>query len=129
MALSNQNPNHNPKKILPPALFTLLIMGMGIAMPSCPGQQALQQQVDQLTTQNQDLKAKVTGLDNQVRSLTNDMIQVKTLLTQVSNTVLSQKTAIEQMDSAIKALQEAGSRSKGAAKAGAPKAGAAKKKR
>ena len=53
------------------------LLGMGITMPSCPGQQAMQQQIDNLQTANQDLSKKVQLLNTQLNAIANDMNQVK----------------------------------------------------
>lgn len=83
------------------------VLTMGLSVPSCPGQQAMQQQIDSIQTKEAENTRKVQALENQIKTLSNDMIQVKTLLAQVSNTVLAQKQAIDQMDQAMKAQQAA----------------------
>ena len=40
-------------------------LGMGIAMPSCPGQQAMQQQIDTLQTKTIELTQKISKVDSQ----------------------------------------------------------------
>lgn len=90
------------KKISLMVLFVAFLC-MGLSMPGCPGEQALQKQIDELTLKNSEATRRVQALESQVRSLNNDMGQVKLLLTQVSNTVLAQKQAIEQIETAIKA--------------------------
>jgi septal ring factor EnvC (AmiA/AmiB activator) len=78
-------------------------LAMGISMPSCPGQQAMQQQIDGLNTKNGELTKKMQTMDNQLKGMAGEMGQMKELLAQVSNTVLAQKTAIEQLEAAMKA--------------------------
>jgi archaellum component FlaC len=72
-------------------------------MPGCPGDQALQKQVDDLTLRSTEQTKRIQTLESQLRSINNDMTQVKTLLTQVSNTVLAQKQAIEKLETATQA--------------------------
>jgi septal ring factor EnvC (AmiA/AmiB activator) len=89
---------------------------MGISMPSCPGQQAMQQQLDGLQTKNAEAIKRVQTLESTIKTLDTEVTQLKTLVTQVSQTVLAQKEAIEKLESA-----------KAPAKS-APKAKASKKK-
>ncbi len=93
-------------------LVPIAAVTMGVSMPSCPGQQALQQQVDSLQTTNADLSKKVQALSSQVTTLTNDMNQVKQILPQVTGLITSQKTTLDQLDAAVKDMQK----SKGGAK-------------
>ena len=95
-------------------VFAGAFAGMGIAMPSCPGQQAMQQQIDALQITNTDLTKKVQALNTQVTSLNNDMTQVKQLLPQMTNVIQAQKGALDQLNTSVKDLQ---SKSKGKKKA------------
>ena len=79
-------------------------MFLGISMPSCPGQQAMQQQLDQLQAKNAEQAKTVQKLDSQLKAMSSDMTQVKTLLVQVTNTVLAHKQSIEQIETAMKAM-------------------------
>ena len=90
------------KKITSLVLATSFL-AMAMTMPSCPGQQAMQQQIDAGAAKNAEFAKSIQVLNTQVKTMTEDMTQVKTLLSQVSNTVLAQKTAMEQMDVALKA--------------------------
>jgi septal ring factor EnvC (AmiA/AmiB activator) len=85
-------------------LFAAFI-GMGMSMPSCPGQQAMQQQIDTLTTQNADLTKRVQGLDSQVKQLNSDMGQVKQLLKPMSDAIQAQKAGMDQLDANMKEIQ------------------------
>ena len=77
-------------------------IGMGISMPSCPGQQAVQHQVDGLVSREADSIRRLQSLENQFRAMAGEMVQIKTLLSQVSNTVLAQKSAIENLEESLK---------------------------
>ena len=93
------------KQILTPALIVAAFLGLGIAMPSCPGQQELEQKVDALDTSNKELSKKVQTLSTQLSTLSNDMGQVKTLLPQITNVISGQKGAMDKLEADIKALQ------------------------
>ncbi len=110
------------KNILKVLLIAILVTGMGIAMPSCPGQQALQQQVDKLTTQNADSTKRIQALDEHVKTLNGEMAQAKQLLLQITNVIQAQKASIELLETAVKSAP------KGKAAKAAPAKAAAKKK-
>ena len=86
-------------------VLTAAVFGMGLSMPSCPGQQAMQEQVEALKTSQADSNKKIQALDAQIKKMTGDVDQMKALVSQVSNAVLAQKMAIENMDAALKAVQ------------------------
>ena len=77
-------------------------LGMGIAMPSCPGQQAMQQQIDTLQTSNADLNKKVLGLSATVNSLQSDVSQIKQLLPKMSSVIQTQENALSHLTSKMK---------------------------
>ena len=80
-------------------------LGMGMSMPSCPGQQAMQTQIDTLTQQNQELNKRTLSLDSQVKSLNSDMTQVKTLLKPMADAIQAQKAGMDQLDANLKEMQ------------------------
>jgi len=75
---------------------------MGINMPSCPGQEALQQSVDSLRTAQTEMKAKVSMNDAALKALKEEVAQLNTKLADVTTTVLAQKAALEEMTKAMK---------------------------
>jgi septal ring factor EnvC (AmiA/AmiB activator) len=111
-------------RILTLAGFPVIaLLTMGIAMPSCPGQQAIQQQIDALTTRANEGDQKLQGMTTQVGSLSKEMTDAKALLEQLSQTVIAQKDAIATLEASNKELQDkVAGMGKGAA------AGAKKKK-
>ncbi|MGZ6310516.1 MAG: hypothetical protein ACXWOH_07785 [Bdellovibrionota bacterium] len=86
-------------------VLTTAFLGMGIAMPSCPGQQAMQQQIDQLTTGQQDHAKRLTTLIAQTKELNTDMGTIKQLLPQMTNVIQQQRTEISNLDAQVKDLQ------------------------
>ncbi|MGK5087381.1 hypothetical protein WDW86_07465 [Bdellovibrionota bacterium FG-2] len=108
----------NKVKVL---ILAIALTGMGIAMPSCPGQQALQQQVDKLTTQNADTTKRIQALDEHVKTLNGEMAQAKQLLLQITNVIQAQKTTIEQLEASMKSSPAKGKGAKAAAAKTAPK--------
>lgn len=80
-------------------------LGMGMSMPSCPGQQAMQQQIDTLTAQNTDLSKRVMAMNGQVQGLNKDMVDVKNLLKPMADAIQAQKAAMDQLDANLKEVQ------------------------
>jgi hypothetical protein len=96
------------KKYFRYLIFAASFAGMGIAMPSCPGQQAMQLQIDGLQTTNLDTSKKLRALQTQVTGLSNDMNQVKQLLPQMTNVIQAQKGALDQLDVTVQQLRNKG---------------------
>lgn len=86
-------------------LFGAALSGMGFAMPSCPGQGNIQQEMDMMKTENQNLLKQLKALQNQVTSLNSDMGQVKQLLPQMTNVIQAQKGAIDQLTASVNQMK------------------------
>lgn len=82
-------------------------LGMGFTLPSCPGQKAMQDQIDSMQATHADLNKKIQALTAQVTALNNDMTQAKQLLPQITNVIQAQKGALDQLEASIKELQAA----------------------
>ena len=79
----------------------------GIAMPSCPGQEDIQQK---LASSQQDLaqtKARLQQVAQELQLVKEDYIRTKKLVEEIGTTVLAQKTVLEQLDAQTKALNSA----------------------
>ncbi len=80
-------------------------IGMGIAMPQCPGEKAMQDQVDALRTAQTSMTAKLTAVDGQTKATAGDVNQMKQALTQFAGVIDAQKDALKRLDDSIKDLQ------------------------
>jgi septal ring factor EnvC (AmiA/AmiB activator) len=96
------------KKYFRYLVFAASFAGMGISMPSCPAQQAMQQQIDALQTTNMDYAKKLRTLQTTVTGLSNDMNQVKQLLPQMTNVIQAQKGALDQLDTTVQQMRGKG---------------------
>lgn len=96
--------------------FGAAFIGMGIAMPQCPGEKALQDQVDTLTKSNMQLTQKINKMDSQLQSMFNEIGLTKQFATQMTATVTEQKGALDRLDAAVKDLQAKAAAAKPAAK-------------
>src|SRR4051812_9486242 len=93
------------KKYFTWMLIGAAFLGLGIAMPGCPGQQAMQQQIDSLQNANLDLTKKVQALTTQLHTINGDIGQMMAGLPQMTNVISSQKTALDKLDADLKAVQ------------------------
>ena len=81
------------------------LMGMGVAMPNCPGQQAMQQQIDSLQTSQAEITKRMMNLDTQVKAVNGKLQAFEDFAKQASESIQAQKTAIEALGAAVKELQ------------------------
>lgn len=105
-------------------VFGAATIGMGMSLPSCPGQQAMQQQLDTLQTAQAELQKKIQAQEAQIKTITQTQEQEKQLLEQMTGAIQAQRGALEQLNDAVKTLQSQPAPSKAAAS----KAKATKKK-
>jgi len=65
------------KKLITIGWMGTAMLAMGITMPACPGQQAMQQQIDDLTKRDAELNKRLTALENSVRTGMGDVGAMK----------------------------------------------------
>jgi methyl-accepting chemotaxis protein len=87
------------------AALTAAFIGMGIAMPQCPGEKAMQDQVDQLKATQITMTQKLQAMDGQVKQSNAMMETMKTAITQLAGAVQSQSDAMKRLDDAVKEIQ------------------------
>lgn len=75
---------------------------MGLSMPSCPGQEALQQAVESLKITQAEFKGKLTAQEGAIKALKEEVTALETKLSEVTTTVLAQKGALEKLEEALK---------------------------
>lgn len=93
------------KKLTTGFMLATAVLGMGLSMPNCPGQQAMQQQIDTLQTGNADLKRNLQTLDAKVKTLTDEVAAAKKFREDVTPILQAYKGLLEQMDASVKGLQ------------------------
>ncbi len=94
-----------------------VLLSMGITMPSCPGQQAMQQQIDTLTASNQQLTRKIQEMDGSLKPLVSDMGQVKQLLPEMTKVIQGHRDELATLTTQLKEMQARLPAAKGAKKA------------
>jgi predicted nuclease with TOPRIM domain len=73
---------------------------MSITMPSCPGQEALQQQVDAASSKNTELTRKVNELTSQFKPIQEENNKLKELTKLIGDKVLALETKIKELEDA-----------------------------
>lgn len=91
--------------VLSTSLSALLIVGMGVSLPSCPGQQAMQQQLDTLQNSLNEESRKVQQLNQQVSALTNDMGKMRDAMTQAQQLLQTHEGQVQQLTESVKIIQ------------------------
>jgi peptidoglycan hydrolase CwlO-like protein len=109
--------------------FASAFVGMGIAMPQCPGQQAMQQQIDGLEAKGQDTTRRLQAMDAEVKRLNGEFVTAKQLLAQMTDAIQAQKTALDKLNGAMEAQAQAAAAAAQKARAAKPAKAPAKKRR
>ena len=84
---------------------TAAFIGMGMGMPQCPGEKAMQDQVDSLKATQITMTQKLNSVDTQAKAANTDVGQIKQAITQLAGAVDAQKDALKRLDDSIKDLQ------------------------
>jgi hypothetical protein len=100
------------------------VAGLGVSMPSCPGQKALQQQVDTLQASNVAMDKKLNAMDAQVKALLKNEEDAQARMKQFAEAIDAQRTALVGLQTSVENL----AKSKPSAKA-SPAKSSAKKRR
>lgn len=74
-------------------------------MPQCPGQQAMQQQIDSLQTAQGDMTRKLQKIDGDNKAAKQEIDQLKQILGQMKEALDAQQKAGQDMGAKITALE------------------------
>ena len=86
-------------------LAVTAVLAMGISMPSCPGQQAMQQQIDQIAAKQTELIKNISNLDKQVKAFDADMKTVKEVMPQMGKNLADMHGKINEIVSEINMIE------------------------
>ncbi len=92
------------------ALLGFAALSMAITMPSCPGQQAMQQQIDDQKKVMADLTTRLVKLDGDLKAIQADLLSVKQSaepMAQAMAPLAALPPKLEAIEAAVKALQDA----------------------
>jgi hypothetical protein len=89
-------------------VLSMAAVGLGFAMPSCPGQDALQQQVNTLQSANQELTKKVQALTSQITTLTNENNEFKKFVKGATDFIGAQDAFNAKIMSSMQSSQKKG---------------------
>jgi septal ring factor EnvC (AmiA/AmiB activator) len=91
---------------------------MGMNMPSCPGQQAMQKQIDDLSTHMSSVEKTTGNANGKVTNLEKEVTELKNSLGEVAEVLKTHKATIEQLQAQI---QDLSARASTSSKKPAPK--------
>lgn len=87
------------------SVSALLVIGMGIALPSCPGQQAMQTQIDVAMRTATDLNKKLIEKDNQLKAMQAGIDAMSAKVTELTAKRDEDSKKFEELRNAIASLQ------------------------
>ncbi len=88
-----------------PILLTASL-GLGLSMPSCPGQKEMQQQLDHLQTQNTELAKTIEKLSTQTNGLVSEIAQIRQILPSVTAVLQAQKNEVDSLRTRVESLEK-----------------------
>jgi septal ring factor EnvC (AmiA/AmiB activator) len=86
-------------------VLTGACFAMAMTMPSCPGQQAMQQQIDALQASNQELTTKVHALEAQEKVHAEKAPERKKAMEDMAAAIAAQKTALDNLNATVQQMQ------------------------
>jgi len=92
------------KKITLGAVLGTTVILMGMNMPSCPGQQAMQKQIDDLTSKMTVVEKGSSGQNGKLTGLEKEVTELKNSLGEVAEVLKTHKATIEQLQAQIQEL-------------------------
>lgn len=87
-------------------VLCMAFLGLGLSMPSCPGQQAMQQQIDALKGKIDENEKQIQILITKLDHTNSEIGQMTTIVAQLNTVLTEQKQQMEQMGASIKSLNE-----------------------
>lgn len=104
MQMTDKMP-YKMKKHLKLILIPCAFVTMALSMPSCPGKE-VQDQLDAMKITQNDMSRKVSALTGQVTTLSNEMSQVKDLLSRMTSVIQAQKEGMIVMEKTMNDLKK-----------------------
>lgn len=81
------------------------VAGMGLGMPSCPGQQAMQEQVDKVQKENVTMNRSIVQMRESVTAVSGDMAQTKTLLAAMADSIKGSEAKLQELTLKVTSLE------------------------
>jgi TolA-binding protein len=89
------------------ALLIAAFFTMAFTLPGCPDMDALNTKMAELEKKSNENTKALKGIEETLRTLNDEHNTMKTLVSQVSTTVLEQKDALEKLNSAMSSRRAA----------------------
>jgi septal ring factor EnvC (AmiA/AmiB activator) len=92
------------KKLITLGWMCTAALAMGITMPQCPGQQAMQQQIDDLTKRDAEMNKRMTALETTVRTGMADIAPMKQAMTPMGQQLQGMGPRLDAIEAGMKDL-------------------------
>ncbi len=86
-------------------ISALVLLGMSITLPACPGQEELKQQVDQSNQQVSALSKRVAEIEGKLKAINEFMVQAETIFKSLGPLMQENKAKLDEMDKTLKDIQ------------------------
>ncbi len=80
------------------------LMGLGLSMPGCPGQQETQKKIDDLTRKQSEMERQLQALGAQVGSMRGDLGRLKAPDEQLTKNLMTQNESLMRVEGQVKEL-------------------------
>src|SRR5579885_1553882 len=101
----NQRRSSMKKKLMTLVWMGLAASMMAITMPACTGQQAMQQQIDDLTKRDADLNKRLTALENTVRTDSANLAPIQQAITPMGQQLQAIGPRLDALEAGMKDMQ------------------------
>lgn len=85
-------------------LISITVFAMGAGLPGCPGNKAMEEQVEQLQTKNADTIKKIASAENQLKMMTAELAQYKTQIPQIIEQMNVLKGRLDQLETQVREM-------------------------
>jgi peptidoglycan hydrolase CwlO-like protein len=94
------------RKIIQAIAISGAFLALGFSMPSCPGQQALQQQMDILQAKASEAGKELQVLVTKLDQANSEISKTNAVMAQMNTVITEQKLQIEQLEASMKILSD-----------------------
>lgn len=94
----------NRKSFKTTIIITVAVFAMGAGLPGCPGNKAVEEQVEQLQTKNADAIKKIGSIENQLKMMTAETAQLKQQMPQALEQLNVLKGRLDQLEAQVREM-------------------------
>lgn len=91
-------------------------LGLGISVPQCPAEKAMQQQIESLEKKDASNNQRIQMMDSQVKAMAKEVADTKAKMEGMAGMLATQQQAVDSINQSLKAMMESKSKPGGRAK-------------